>query len=416
MHLYRAIDGQLLRTLVARDIYESGSFGGDVTAVPPTTPGGVFGILISAHTAFVPPSPNATGRAFLVDAQTGETRFSFQSLHETFGLNFSREGVLGAARLGPNAEPACLVCSSDSRDAGGSVYVFAADDGELLHQFVNPLPQYRDYGYVVALMPDLTGDGIEEILISFSAERLGPAPTDIGTVYVYSGSTWEQLMRIPHRAFAMAGLPDITGDGVPDIALGNQVEPPSDLPEYAGVVRMISGATGEVFATLTAPQPQQYGAFGASIGAARDLDHDGVADLVVSEHGAFYPEFRDPVGQVHVFSGASLLPLRTIRHPFPANGSGFGGRLLPIPDCNGDGIDEVAISAGNDWPGQNGRPRQAYIFLSCPADWDADGEATAADFFGFLNSFFSLDQYADFNRDGLVNSQDFFDYLSAFFA
>ncbi|MGE3109626.1 MAG: GC-type dockerin domain-anchored protein, partial [Phycisphaerales bacterium] len=42
--------------------------------------------------------------------------------------------------------------------------------------------------------------------------------------------------------------------------------------------------------------------------------------------------------------------------------------------------------------------------------------ATAADFFGFLNSFFSLDQYADFNRDGLVNSQDFFDYLSAFFA
>jgi hypothetical protein len=52
----------------------------------------------------------------------------------------------------------------------------------------------------------------------------------------------------------------------------------------------------------------------------------------------------------------------------------------------------------------------------CPADFNHDGVANSADFFDFLNAFFTGNPAADFNNSGSVNSQDFFDFLVAFFA
>jgi hypothetical protein len=65
-----------------------------------------------------------------------------------------------------------------------------------------------------------------------------------------------------------------------------------------------------------------------------------------------------------------------------------------------------------------GQPTEgrAYLFYTCPADFNGNGVVDSQDFFDFANGFFASPARGDFNRDGTTNAADFFDFLTAFFA
>src|SRR6266545_3813341 len=79
---------------------------------------------------------------------------------------------------------------------------------------------------------------------------------------------------------ALAGVGDVDGDGVPDLGVG---EPSQNVAgqDNQGRVFVFSGATGARLRTLGNPDPQALARFGFALAGVGDVDGDGVPDLAV---------------------------------------------------------------------------------------------------------------------------------------
>ena len=202
----------------------------------------------------------------------------------------------------------------------------------------------RTFGATLATLGDLDGDGAADLAVADPEEDAGGG-FRVGRVYLYSGADGTFLRsrsgpaegQEPDSEYfgaALAGLGDVTGDGVPDLAVG--------APGYrgsttlCGAVFIVSGATGAQVRTLFPPEPNgcstsgNVGDFVLSVG---DLDGDGTPDVGASELGR---------GQflLHVFSGANGALVREL----PASYSPIG-----VSDLTGDGLPEIAASAGGGY-------------------------------------------------------------------
>ena len=138
-------------------------------------------------------------------------------------------------------------------------------------------------------------------------------------------------------ATTRAVLADVTGDGVPDLVVGSG-------PGAPALVLVIDGASRQTMMTLT---PFEDNFTGGTFVAAGDVDGDGRADVAVS---------ADTTGgtRVVVFGGATGAVLASffgIEDPAFRNGT-----RAAMGDVNGDGLADLAVSAG---PG--GGPRVALF-------------------------------------------------------
>ncbi|MBL8801997.1 MAG: VCBS repeat-containing protein [Planctomycetes bacterium] len=153
--------------------------------------------------------------------------------------------------------------------------------------------------------------------------------------------------------FSVANCGDVDLDGVADLAVGTP-------GEFAGAVRVYSGATGALLHLFQHPGATEV-LYGSSVGAAGDVDGDGRADVLVGAQGNIgglaLPSF------VEVRSGANGAVLRTLNGPL---GSRFGASLEPLGDWNGDGRQEFIVGAQN--AASNGQDSgRAYVFDGDPS-------------------------------------------------
>src|SRR5690606_38824236 len=106
---------------------------------------------------------------------------------------------------------------------------------------------------------------------------------------------------------AVAGVPDVDGDGVDDLLVGARFEGSDDR----GAAYVFSGATGAPLYALASPYAGYQSWFGFAVAGVPDLDGDGRGDLLISAPGEDAGGVYRP-GRAYVFSGATGAPLHTL--------------------------------------------------------------------------------------------------------
>ncbi len=400
--------GSYVRTLASPMIPYSHGFGPIVCGIHDLNGDHLGEILVAAPGDGIPASPTYAGRVHAFSGASGGVLYSLLPESQTNEISFA--GALATVPdLDGDGVDDFIVGSEGEFSGAGAAYVFSGATGARVHLLFSPQAcAFCRFGNNVAGTPDLDGDGRGDVVVYAPREPVEPGSTTYGVLYVFSGAGGTVLHRIPMWTSSLAGVADLDGDGLGDIIVGQ--------PWFTVSAAVLSGATGEVIRIISPPMPipPQYGDFGASVAAIPDLDGDGLPEILIGAPTGRVGNLPLRPGAAHLYSGATGARLRTFGSPHPMQDGAFAYSLAPVSDANGDGRSEIVIGALYERPA-TGEGR-AYLFYSCPADMNADGRITSQDFFDFVNAFFAAEPRADFSRDGTINSQDFFDYLAAFFA
>jgi len=134
---------------------------------------------------------------------------------------------------------------------------------------------------------------------------------------------------------------DVNGDGVPDVIVGA----PGTFGGGNSQARVFSGATGELLYEPGATYA--FSRFGWAVGGVGDVDGDGYDDFAVGDREDPKPG-RSDAGSVQVFSGVdgSLIWKRYgVAEP-----DHYGASLAGGVDVDGDGVPDVAVGAPQNEP------------------------------------------------------------------
>src|SRR5690606_11587880 len=142
-----------------------------------------------------------------------------------------------------------------------------------------------------------------------------------GRAYVFSGATGAPLhtlnspnsQEIGSFGRALAGVPDLDGDGADDLLVGASKE--DALASNDGRAYVFSGATGALPPTLPSPTAEEGGIVGDAVAGAPDADGDGVSDHLARPRPDDHGTSADAAGRAYVFSGATGALLHTLASP-----------------------------------------------------------------------------------------------------
>lgn len=249
-----------------------------------------------------------------------------------------------------------------------------------------PEASTTQFGYALANMGDVNGDGIADLAVGTPfedgdfenlAKGFGP-PQNVGKVYLVSGANLTVIRELNDPEFehvqgrmfggqfgtSVASLGDLTNDGVAEVLVGvpHHVITVDDKDEFnAGEAFVFNGKTGALLFTLLDPTPEEGARFGYSVAGVGDLNGDGIPDMAVGapkknvggdETKPQETKIAD-AGIVYLFSGADGSLLRPLNPPLD-DGIGANGRFGASIANGGDAKHRVLVGA----PGR----RRAYVY------------------------------------------------------
>jgi hypothetical protein len=187
------------------------------------------------------------------------------------------------------------------------------------------------FGTGLCRLADLNGDQIDDFAVG--APQHDAAASDAGRVYVYSSADLALLYCVDgaeandRLGVRLANAGDVNGDGIADLLLGME-----NRSALAGRAQLHSGATGQL---LYAFEGQNAGdRLGGAVGAAGDVDGDGLADLLLGAPGAALQGANS--GSSFLHRGSDLFLLAEPKIALPGNllrrtlREGVPGNLLLI--------------------------------------------------------------------------------------
>ena len=210
------------------------------------------------------------------------------------------------------------------------------------------------FGGAVASAGDVDGDGLDDILVAASSKS-----GQNGPVWLYPGR--EQgvpaALRLIYNSRADAGIPsiaglgDVSGDGLADFAIAPLSVPVALLEGRA----QADWPAGDIN-LLTSPVPQFSGAAstGAKVAAAGDVNGDGLRDILVGDPNSSAPRIYLIHGRRNFDGSATLTTIANASiQPGTAPSSKLGAGMATLGDVDGDGRDDFAFGQPGSGTGPN---------------------------------------------------------------
>lgn len=275
-----------------------------------------------------------------VRVRSGADRALIYQYHGTTDDAHLGNEIAGVGDLDADGTPDFAISSGKVEYPSGNegiVYAYSGATGALIHSFYGGA--YESFGDSVTGVGDVNLDGHDDLLVGAPGRR-GFA-SSFGSAYLFSGMDGSQLAYYSGPTNSQFGasvacLGDMTGDGIPDFAIGAPKDS-SGGRNRAGAVYLYSGATMTLVHTLHGSV--QHMKFGSAVGPAGDANGDGIQDLAVGAPGARVHQAS--AGSFFLISGSDFTTLTRINGP-TANGA-LGYVFDALGDVDGDGRDDMLL-------------------------------------------------------------------------
>ncbi len=329
-----------------------------------------------------------------------------------FGYEIEPLGDLDGDGIGDVAVGAPL--DSDGGDRRGAVWILFLNADHTVKAtqkissmqggFLGGLGNVDEFGYALANLGDLDGDGVVDLAVGAPLDddggAAGPSISNNGAIYVLflnSNGTVKTFQKISNTAGSLptffetygwagrslANLGDLDGDGRLELAVGAPKDYDWSAAQYRGCTYILTlDSNGTVHKSVKIASNTNglwtslgnQGEWGASVTAIGDVDDDGVGDLVVGAsrgcyngqlctHGAIWVLRLNPNGTVkayqHVTYGQGGFTGFLNSYAF------FGTGVAGLGDVDGDGVEDVAVGAIQDDDGgsQGSSSDNGAVFL-----------------------------------------------------
>ncbi len=293
------------------------------------------------------------------------------------------------------------------------------------------------FGHHVAIVPDLNGDGYDEVLVTAPLSDLNAESMDNGRVYLFYGSaaglsgniSLSAADAIFHGAYAgneashdAFGIGDIDNDGYNDLGIAIKKTKPEQGGNRLGKTYIFFGSSTKLQGTISLETADasivgnDAGAEAAHIKGAGDLDNDGYDDIMIGS--GFNTQVGAEAGKIYVFFGrdrnewqvdADIETFSDASFLAESAGDWAGHRVSGLGDVNGDGYDDILIGANHRANGDLNLAGETYLVLGKARDgWakDVSLENADASWIGDTNKMqlgWNVSQVGDVDGDGLAD-------------
>jgi hypothetical protein len=279
-----------------------------------------------------------------------------QELYHVAGIHTGDRAAYVAALGDVNGDgvPDFAVGAPSAETSGvttGEVDVRSGKDGSLIYAIPGDA---QGFGESVAGLGDLDGDHVNDLAVG-SPFAVKPGSSATGAVWAFSGKTGAMLWTTygPKAYFGttVAGMGDADLDAVPDVVVGV----PGETSTQSRMT-LLSGKTGAILFTTLVANTRGLGCSACGVG---DRNGDGNADFLIGDFLATNGAGDVNAGRAYIYSGKDFSLLRT--YDGEDTTDEFGSSCAEIDDVDGDNVRDELIAAARA-PSTGGTLGAAYLF------------------------------------------------------
>jgi hypothetical protein len=366
VYVYSGRTGLLIRSHFSPNAEFQGAYGWSVSGIGDINNDGRGDYMVGAY-AENGLNLSDSGRVYVYSGATGALirTHTMPGAEANGRFGFSLDAV---PDLTNDGEPDYVVGATGG-GTDGEVFVFSGASGALVRTTTAPASAAGgEFGFSVAGVPDATGDGRGDYAVGAPFADPGSNPFDSGMVYVFNGANGSLQVEFdsPNAessgqfGFSLAGIEDVGGNNLGDVIVGAWLED-VDADVSAGRAYIMSGTLGTLNQDLVSPNSELNGNFGVSVAAIGDRDGDGTPDVLIGAAGDGGGNASP--GRAYVLSGADGSTIETLQSAYASSGNReFGGSVAAVPDANEDNLPDYIIGANED-EGADGLPNEGRAYL-----------------------------------------------------